>query len=462
MLDQILLLDRIMRKQSKAGPTSWVRRAATFVVLVYSLTGVRAASSDSGLVGYWSTGLTERGVTLPVIFSFVRDASGGYSGRFSSESQAVLEYPLTSVTVSDQAIKFQLAGDSGGTTFSGTLAGDAITGRFVGDMGSGTFAAKRSNAPDFPYTSEDVRFKSGVVTLAGSLYVPKTRGRHPAVVLLHGSGFETRWGTNRFIADRLARRGVTALIYDQRGSGESGGDWRTVGYPALADDAIAAIRLLKARADIDPSEIGLWGHSQGGFISPLIASRTHDVAFIVAADSNASHTYEQDLFRVHNELRDSGWTGKTGEAAFALYSQFITVARTRQGYPELQAAMRRDEHESWFAWLGIPPRSSWLWSWYPLVANYDSRTYWKNVSVPVLLVYGQRDELSAIEPSIRAIESLVHGNGNASVEAIILPDAPHILHIAPGEHDQFFWWYMVPGYPDLIIDWIKRITDRID
>jgi poly(3-hydroxybutyrate) depolymerase len=106
----------------------------------------------------------------------------------------VLEYPLNSVKVSNRTIKFELAGDSGGTAFSGMLASDAITGTFAGDMGSGTFIAKRSNGPDFPYISENVRFKSGVVTLAGSLYVPNTRGRHPAVVLLHGSGFETRWG----------------------------------------------------------------------------------------------------------------------------------------------------------------------------------------------------------------------------------------------------------------------------
>ncbi len=66
-------------------------------------------------------------------------------------------------------------------------------------------------------------------------------GRHPGVVLLQGRGSETRWGTNRFIADRFARSGIAALTYDKRGSGSSTGDWKSSTYDDLANDALAAI-----------------------------------------------------------------------------------------------------------------------------------------------------------------------------------------------------------------------------
>lgn len=50
-------------------------------------------------------------------------------------------------------------------------------------------------------------------------------------------------------------------------------------------------------------------------------------------------------------------------------------------------------------------------------------------------------------------------NGDSNVEAIIYPDAPHTLHIVPSKADRFAWSYMVPGYPELVIDWIKRIAE---
>jgi pimeloyl-ACP methyl ester carboxylesterase len=142
----------------------------------------------------------------------------------------------------------------------------------------------------------------------------------------------------------------------------------------------------------------------------------------------------------------------------ALYTQFIEVARTGQHYSELRATMEREKNEPWLAWMGIPPRDSWLWSWYLKTGNYDSRPYWANVKSPVLLVYGERDELEPVGGSIATIEKILYANGDRGVEAFILPAAPHVLHIAPSTGERFFWWHLVPGYPSLVIDWIKAIT----
>ena len=55
------------------------------------------------------------------------------------------------------------------------------------------------------------------------------------------------------------------LIYDKRGVGESTGDWRTATFSDLAEDALGAVELLKEHQQIDPSRIGLFGLSQGGW-----------------------------------------------------------------------------------------------------------------------------------------------------------------------------------------------------
>src|SRR6266581_1985824 len=97
---------------------------------------------------------------------------------------------------------------------------------------------------------ENVRFSSGDIQLAGTIISPIQGRRHPAIVLVHGSGAENReymlpWA--RF----LIRHGMAVLGYDKRGVGESTGDWNIASFEDLAGDAVAAFEYLKARRDID-------------------------------------------------------------------------------------------------------------------------------------------------------------------------------------------------------------------
>jgi Predicted hydrolase of the alpha/beta superfamily len=72
------------------------------------------------------------------------------------------------------------------------------------------------------------------------------------------------------------------LGYDKRGVGESTGDWNAATYEDLAGDAVAAVEYLKTRRDIDAAQIGLLGISQAGWIMPLAAVRSKDVAFLIS------------------------------------------------------------------------------------------------------------------------------------------------------------------------------------
>jgi len=131
---------------------------------------------------------------------------------------------------------------------------------------------------------EDVRFANGDVRLAGTLIAPSTGAKHPAIVVVHGSGAETREHMLPF-ARFLVRHSVAVLGYDKRGVGESTGDWNTASFEGLAGDAVAAVEYLKTRRDIDAAQIGLLGVSQAGWVMPLAAVRTKDVAFLSSARS---------------------------------------------------------------------------------------------------------------------------------------------------------------------------------
>ena len=125
-------------------------------------------------------------------------------------------------------------------------------------------------------------------TLAATLRFPSTgRTPFPAIVLAHGSGLITR-DQIRPMADSLLAMGFAVLTYDKRGVGQSTGTYVNVGtarsievFGVLADDALAGVAALKARKDIDARRVGLGGASQAGWLTPLAASKSKDVAFIV-------------------------------------------------------------------------------------------------------------------------------------------------------------------------------------
>jgi alpha-beta hydrolase superfamily lysophospholipase len=195
---------------------------------------------------------------------------------------------------------------------------------------SAIFHLKRSRE-ETPYTTEDVRFTNGDATLASSLDIPKGPGPFPAVIFLHGAGPEIRWGASRFFADYFARRGIAALICDKRGTGESTGDWRRSDFDALAGDALAAVRLLKTHARIDPKKIGIYGHSQGGTIAPLIASRSRDIAFVISAAGGAIPMWQSEIQSLRTQVRARGVQGESLARADAFIDQTVAVARSAKG-----------------------------------------------------------------------------------------------------------------------------------
>ena len=147
----------------------------------------------------------------------------------------------------------------------------------------------------------EVRFKSGVVTLSGTLTLPPGSGPFPAVAWVHGSGRTTR----AYLPDLqalLVHAGVAVLAYDKRGTGQSGGAYPGESpYPStidvLARDAEAAVRFLGARREIDRDRIGLAGHSQAGWIIPLAAFREAAVRFAVIFSGPAVTADENDHYQ---------------------------------------------------------------------------------------------------------------------------------------------------------------------
>jgi acetyl esterase/lipase len=151
---------------------------------------------------------------------------------------------------------------------------------------------------------EEKTFENGPTKLSGTLYLAAGRKPMSAIVITHAAAFPLRdLPLYRHLKEMLPALGVAVFIYDRRGSGRSGGDLQASDYALLADDAVAAVRMLKADTRIDPQRVGIWGLSQGGWLALLAASRSSEPAFIIAVSAPLVSPDVQMMFRSTNVLR---------------------------------------------------------------------------------------------------------------------------------------------------------------
>ncbi|MBA3694146.1 MAG: alpha/beta fold hydrolase, partial [Acidobacteria bacterium] len=259
-------------------------RQFAFVLLFGSLS-VSIASAQKAIVGNWEGAAVRQNAELPLEMEF-KGGEKGLTGSLTIRSLGGLEIPLKTVSYQSPDLKFELQTDAGNVVFNGTLSKNSLIGTWNLFGFESQVSLKRAAAKPKPYTQEEIRCQNGDVTLAGTLLIPKTKNRHPALVFLHGSG-ATKRDVNRFLADHFARKGVAALIFDKRGTGSSTGNWRQSDFNDLARDAASCVEILKNRKDINKRQIGLIGASQSGWVAPLVLSMSPDVAFMI----NVSGTF---------------------------------------------------------------------------------------------------------------------------------------------------------------------------
>ena len=165
-------------------------------------------AGEKQLDGHWEGAITQPAGDLRIVVDFTTQ-SNTVKGNFTLPAAAVFQWPLR-ITYDSPRVKFRLPAD--GVLFDGELQGDTISGKVPSPTGGhvDTFYLKRKPAAALPYKEEEVRFQSGDVTLVGTLRSPLTKGRHPGLFLLQGSGDADREAES-FYADYFARQGIATL-----------------------------------------------------------------------------------------------------------------------------------------------------------------------------------------------------------------------------------------------------------
>ncbi len=332
-------------------------------------------------------------------------------------------------------------------------------------------------AEEVPYIVEEVTFSHDDITLAGTLTLPEGEGQHPAVILITGSGPQDRdeniLGFRIFqqIADHLTRNGIAVLRYDDRGFGESTGDYASADAADFAVDASAAVDYLLTRDDINPDEVGLLGHSEGGIVAPIAAGMNENVAFVISMAGPAADGV--DLLLLQAELVLAGEEDLDPAVYDALIStqRAILEAIASGDEDDLEAALIAQYEavpEAYREELGLGTQEEFVAQFvteltapaYSFLVAYNPEEDIRALEIPVLAIYGSLDVQVDDEQNAPVMEDLLADNPDGTV--VVIEGANHLFQEAEtGSVNEYATLdkVLMPEFLDTVTDWLlDRVT----
>ena len=339
--------------------------------------------------------------------------------------------------------------------------------------------------PPFPYTHREVLYKNPTdgTSIGGTLSLPKKAGKHPAVLLITGSGpqdrDETIFGHKPFfvIADRLTRDGFVVLRLDDRGVGKTTGNVKQATLEVFATDVAAGLAFLRKQPEVDGKKIGLLGHSEGGIIAPMVAADPKQkVAFVVSLAGTGVKGTVLSPMQIEALLKADGKIPvkeikklvalqrkaqalmlKKGDhkkkiielltKAASIAIKHVAPRHRKLATPVMQAAQTQTQ----LATMSSP--------WFLSFMKTDPVRYWRKVKCPVLVLIGEKDlqvpAAANIKPVVRALKRA----RNKDVTARKLAGLNHLFQKAKtglikeyAELDETF----APAALDIIAKWMTE------
>jgi uncharacterized protein len=396
---------------------------------------------------------------ISLAFHLFKQKDGSYAGTLDSPAENVKGVVLDEVTIKDNAVRLELKASK--MVFEGKRSkdGQELDGHLKQAGQSLPLLLKRvarateSRRPQlpkkpYPYDVVEVAYenKPAGIKLAGTLTLPKGPGPFPAALLISGSGpqdrDETILGHKPFLvlADYLTRRGVAVLRVDDRGVGGSTGKTNDATSVDFAADVLAGVGFLKGRKEINAAQIGLIGHSEGGIIAPLVASRSKDVAFIVllagtglpgedilylqgaailkVAGANAAQlarqkAMQQTMFAVLRAENDNVVAEKKIRAALAELTGKLDAEEKKkmaEAMPLLEGQIK----------MVLTP-------WFRHFLSYDPRPALRKVTCPVLALNGAKDVQVDAALNLQAIQAALKKGGNKDVAVREFANLNHLF-----------------------------------
>ena len=415
------------------------------------------ASQVRAQKGAWSGELNIQGFKLPLVFNFTDDGC-----TIDSPSQGAKGIKAEKSITPEGKLKVTIG--MIGATFEGTVEEQNITGTFTQNGMSLPLTLKpgveqnnnrpQTPMPPFPYTTEEVTFANGDITLHGTLTLPEGWNKSTkAVVMVTGSGQQNRdeelFGHKPFavIADALARQGIASLRYDDRGWGNNSIKFTDFTTDDFKQDAAAGIDFLRKKFNM----VGVIGHSEGGTIALMLASEGK-TDFIVSLAGMTISGKQTLLNQNIDALRSIGMQEETVKKYSEVISDIFDKVAAGQDIDEYLKGAENMEN---FKPI-IDQAKKLLTS--PYMRHFitiDIKNSLPNIKCPVLALNGKKDTQVAYKQNLEVLEN---GLTNCSHETIAYDNLNHLFqHCTNGSIVEYHQIEETISQEvlDKIISWIK-------
>ena len=458
------------------------------ISLTVSLLSIMGLYSQE-IVGTWHGAIKVQGIELEIVFHIEKQDSG-YTSLMDSPTQGAFGIATTKTTFKSEQLEVVIA--NLGAFYQGKLKNDTITGTF--NQGGMPFPLilsrtekkvqlrpQEPKAP-YPYDVEDIVFTNTKekIDLAGTLTIPKGKKKYPAVILIAGSGpndrDETIFNHKPFwiLADYLTRNGIAVLRYDKRGTGESKGEYFTATTQHFAEDAESAFNYLKTRKEIDPSNIGLIGHSEGGVIAPMIAAQNKEIKFIVLMAGLGVTGTELVLTQHEHAFKNSSLTKEEMESLNQALEKVYSSVTGWTEYVGTNQERNQLKEELSNLWLKLPKEmqgdgqkelfiekttANITAPWFRHFLKTNPLGYLQKLTIPVLAINGENDTQVEYKINLNAIDAALKKGNN---KHYTIKSYPHLNHLfqesTTGELDEYgkIEQTISPEVLSDITKWIKQ------
>ena len=293
-----------------------------------------------------------------------------------------------------------------------------------------------------------------------SLYYAGERAR-ATVILIHGNDPETR--DMGFLIPFFVCNGINVISYDQRGTGESAGDWFLNGPGQRADDVAAIYDVMRSDRHVDSQRIGILGFSNGGWTAPLVAVN-RPVAFMILKSAPTESLTQNIDYEVEQMMRRHN-VGDAAPQAIALWHAFEGALDGAVPWSEVKRHYDLDAKQPWFQYsllpelgISIPPPRGKIEGLRRFVTFDPTQTLLRVSSTPTLALYGALDRnVDAADSAVHLREYLTRA-GNREVTIEVYPNAGHQLIVSKSGYngDPTLPERFVPEYPQVMISWLTE------
>lgn len=425
-------------------------------VLICFIFSIQVFGANS-IIGHWEGVITHQGKEWRTWLD-VKSVDAKFTSTIDFPDFGLYALPAN-MTIENEKVKIGTIAGNSVASFDGVLRDQNLSGEWKGLNITATFSLKRLNSkPLDPYLEEEVTFQNGNANLVGTLIKPNKSGKHPAIIFTHGSGNQTRTQSSyRSRAYLFARHGIASLIYDRRGTGASKGGGDNANWNNLADDAIAGLKMLQNRADINPKQIGVSGFSQGGWVSPLAALRSKDVAFVLVGSAAAITPEQQNNYNVESLLRDRGVSEETIKSVMNLRLRVDKFLHNPNGDKmDLENEIAKLKGETWFRNALLSEKLEPYDVESKKYITFDPAPIWEKIIVPVCSLWGEKDSNVPSQKSNEIMENALKRARNKKYLLKIFPKSGHGVGIVREKNEAWDFPRLAPGYQETMVEWVQK------